>query len=185
MAVTITDKKRKGVIRGKQDTTPRCNVVTSNEKVFVGIDPSLRATGLIVIDQDQCIMEEKLIVTTKNESEEASMSHILDELSFIPNIVRLESVYLEAPYVGHPNNTLQLGAIHYMIRVLLYKNDIKYKTIPPKSLKVFHCGSGSVKKAGVLDAVEKTLGVRFEDHNLADAYGLARLALEEFQNENF
>jgi hypothetical protein len=27
------------------------------------------------------------------------------------------------------------------------------------------------------------LGVRFDDHNIADAYGLARLALEDFKNE--
>ena len=157
--------------------------IESIDKVFVGIDPSLRATGLIVMDQNKYVMKEQVITTKSSQGHEESMSYLMDELAFIPNIIRLESVYIEAPYVGHPNNTLQLGAIHYMIRILLYKNDIKYKTVPPKSLKLFHCGFGNAKKAEVLDAVEKTLGVRFKDHNLADAYGLARMALEDFTND--
>ena len=180
----IIDKKRTGVIRGKtQEKVPSCSTVSSNEKIFVGIDPSLRKSGLIVLDQDLCIMEQKLIVTSKKESDEASISHIMDELSFIPNIIRLESVYIEAPYVGFRNNSLVLGAIHYMIRIFLYKNNVKFETIPPKSLKLFHCGKGDAKKDEVLDLVEQTLGVRFKDDNIADAYGLARMALEDFKND--
>lgn len=155
-----------------------------NEAVFVGIDPSLTGTGLIVLDQNACIMEEKLIQTTNKDVDEARFVKIMKALDFIKNIIRLECVYVEGPAYGSRGNAaLQLGALHYLIRIFLYKNSLPYKIIAPKSLKLFHTGRGDTKKSEIVKIVNERYGTKFNNHNLSDAYGLARMALEDYKDE--
>lgn len=179
--------KRTGVIRGNIETDIKCSTIDrSTDAMFVGLDLSLTGTGLIVLDQDSCILEQKLIKTEKKnfQSEEERFVFILNKLSFIPNIVRLKKVYIEGPsFASKGRSILQMGALNFLVRVFLYSKNIEFSIIPPKMLKKFHCGNGAAKKDEVIDLVEETLGVRFENHNLADAYGLARMALEDYKNE--
>lgn len=179
--------KRTGVIRGNTETNIKCsNPIRSNDAMFVGLDLSLTGTGLIVLDQDACIIEQRLIKTKKSDfkNEEERFVYIIDQLSFIPNIIRLQKVYIEGPsFASKGQSILQMGALNFLVRVFLYRKDIEFKIIPPKTLKKFHCGFGNTKKEDVIDKVKETLGVQFDDHNLADAYGLARMALEDYKNE--
>ena len=78
----------------------------------------------------------------------------------------------------------EMLSLHFLIRIFLFEKNVDYKVIAPKTLKVFHCGNGNAKKKEVLPLVEKTLGIKFKDHNIADAYGLARMALRDFNGKN-
>jgi len=159
--------------------------LNKNEEIFVGIDPSITGTGVVVLDQDKCIIYQNLIKTTPKEQIEARLVKIRNGISFIPNIHRLETVYIEGPSYGSKGNAvLQMGALHFLIRIFLFEKNVNYKIIAPKTLKVFHCGNGNAKKSEVLDLVEKTLGERFKNHNIADAYGLARMALVDYIKGN-
>jgi crossover junction endodeoxyribonuclease RuvC len=152
----------------------------SNEYVFVGIDHSMTGTGVVVIDQDANILEKKLIKTSPEDSDEKRMTSIIDALSFIPKIVRLKSVYIEGPSFGSQGQAvLQMGALHYLVRIFLYRKKIKYKIIAPGTLKKFVTGNGNSKKEHMLLNIYKKWGIEFADNNLADAYGLARMAREE------
>lgn len=154
-----------------------------NEAIFVGIDPSLTGTGIIVLDQDDCIMFQKLVTTDPKDPIEKRLIEILENISFIPNIVRLQKVYMEGPaFASQGNAVLQMGAIHFLIRIFLYKHGVNFKIIAPPTLKKFHTGHGQTKKPEILKKVEETLGVKFKNHNIADAYGLARMALEEYKD---
>ena len=153
------------------------------EAVFVGIDHSLTGTGVVVIDQDGCILEQKLIKTTSDDIDEKRMTYIIDELSFIPKIVRLKRVYIEGPsYMSTGQAVLQMGALHYLIRIFLYRKKVKYKIIAPGTLKKFVCGpgQGNAKKEQMLLNIYKKWNLEFKDNNTADAYCLARLALEDY-----
>lgn len=153
------------------------------DNFFAGLDPSLTGTGVIVIDQDKNILEQELISTSSKDDIEKRFGYIRKKLLFIPKIVRLKSVYIEGLSYGSKGDAaLQLGALHYIIRMMLYDKKIDYKVIAPKTLKKFHTGFGNTKKKDIIQKVDETLGVRFDDHNIADAYGLARLALEDFKN---
>lgn len=159
----------------------------TNEKeaIFVGVDPSIAGTGVIVLDQDKCIIDQKLIKTTTKDIFEERLVKIKNALRFIPNIYRLHSVYIEGPSYGSKGNAvLQMGALHFLIRVFLYERNVPFNVIAPKTLKVFHCGNGNAKKNEVLYLVEKTLGVSFKDHNIADAYGLACMALRDYNEKS-
>ena len=75
-----------------------------------------------------------------------------------------------------------MGAVHYLIRIFLFQNNIKHKIIAPTELKKFVTGKGQCKKDLILLNVFKKWGVEFDNSDLADAYGLARMALEDYNN---
>ena len=149
--------------------------------MFVGVDPSINATGIIVLDEGANIIEQKLF-SVKDEMFEKSLLKYEKEIGFIPNILNLQAVYLEGPaYQATGRVILQMGALHYMTRLFLHKKGKNYKIIAPGTLKKFVTGTGRAKKDLMLLKVYKKWGVEFDDHNLSDAYGLARMALEEYK----
>jgi crossover junction endodeoxyribonuclease RuvC len=148
---------------------------------FVGVDPSYNGTAVMVLDENANIVE-KLLYKSVGESVEERLWAINKALSFIPKIVGLKKVYLEGPsYSSNGAFQLQMGALHFMIRMMFYKKKVKYEVIAPGSLKKFVAGSGSAKKEHMLLNVYKKWGLDFLDNNLADAYGLARMAYEDFK----
>ena len=153
-------------------------------KMFVGLDPSYNGFGIIVLDGKGEIVDQKLLTTTSKEEIEQRILNLEAEFKFIPSIAGLETVYLEGPaYSSNGQFILQMGALHYYIRIFLFRKNVNFKVIAPGTLKKFVAGDGRAKKELMLLKVYKKWGVEFEDNNLADAYGLARMALEVHQNE--
>ena len=158
------------------------NVKTCRDPLFVGVDPSINATGLVILDEKANIIEQKLF-SVKAEMFEESLLQYEKEVEFIPNIVNLQAVYMEGPsYQSQGQSILQMGAIHFLLRLFLYKKNVNYKIIAPGTLKKFVTGKGNAKKDLMLLKTYKKWGVEFDDHNLSDAYGLARLALEDWED---
>jgi crossover junction endodeoxyribonuclease RuvC len=157
------------------------DIKTCRDPLFVGMDPSINATGLVILDEDANIVEEKLF-SIKDETFEQSLLNYEKEIGFIANIINLQSVYIEGPaYQATGQVILQMGALHFMTRLFLFKNGKNYKIIAPGSLKKFVTGTGKGKKELMLLKTYKKWGVEFDDNNLCDAYGLARMALEEYK----
>jgi crossover junction endodeoxyribonuclease RuvC len=162
------------------DKTKCKDFETCRDPLFVGIDPSINATGLVILDEDANIVEQKLF-SIKDEIFEQSLLNYEKEIGFIPNIINLQSVYIEGPaYQATGQVILQMGALHFMTRLFLFKNKKNYKIIAPNTLKKFVTGTGRGKKELMLLKTYKKWGVEFDDNNLCDAYGLARMALEEY-----
>lgn len=159
-----------------------CNEL--RDPMFVGIDPSYNGFAIIVLDEKGIIVEQKLLTTNSNDEAEARIVSLEKNFKFIANINCLYSVYMEGPsYSSNGVFMLQMGALNYYLRIFLLKKDVLYKVIAPGTLKKFVSGSGNAKKDLMLLNVYKKWGVEFSDNNLADAYGLARMALEEYINE--
>ena len=151
-------------------------------KLFVGIDPSFNSTGIIVLDENAEIADEKNFSLAKYDEIEEKLFQFEEHVSFIPSIVRLGGVYIEGPsFMSKGKYILQMGALHFLLRLYLYKKDVSFKVIAPGTLKKFVAGKGNAKKDLMLLKVYKKWGVEFEVDDLADAYGLARMALEEYK----
>lgn len=177
-------EKKKGVIRGKEKPTeiPQCKEL--RDPMFVGVDPSFTGFGIIVLDKDANIVEQKLFGSDSKAEVEDRLMELEKEFSFIPNIMCLHSVCMEGPsYASQGAYILQMGALHFILRIMLKKQGVNYRIIAPGTLKKFVTGKGNTKKDLMLLKVYKRWGVEFEDDNLADAYGLARMALEDYNNE--
>jgi crossover junction endodeoxyribonuclease RuvC len=155
-----------------------------NDPIFVGMDPSYNGFAIIVIDKDANIIEQKLLSSDTILEAEDRIIQLEEGFKFVANIRQLKNLYIEGPaYSAKGAFILQMGALHYYLRIFFRKNNIDYKIITPGTLKKFTTGSGNAKKNLMLMKVYKRWGVEFADDNLADAYSLARLALEEYQNE--
>ena len=155
------------------------DVKTCKDPLFVGIDPSINGTGLVIIDENANIVEQKLF-SIKSETFEESLVKYEKEIEFIANMITLQAVYLGGPaYQATGQVILQMGALHFITRLFLFKKQKKYKIIAPGTLKKFVTGTGRCKKELMLLKTYKKWGVEFDDNNLCDAYGLARMALEE------
>jgi Holliday junction resolvasome RuvABC endonuclease subunit len=179
-------KAQTGVIRGKQEEKCLVSKQCKSDPKFVGIDLSYTATGLIVLDSKGEILEQKLIKTSKSDSKfdiEDRLIRIENDVKFVPNIMGLASVYIEGPaFASQGNAALQMGALNFFVRTFLRKKEVDYKIIAPPTLKKWVTGSGRADKKQMIDKVEERWNIKFKDNNLADAYGLARMAMEEYKN---
>jgi len=175
----MTSEGKGGVIRGKMEECKVEKRCISDPK-FVGLDLSYTGTGIIVIDSNGEILEQKLINTDSKYDTEDRIIQIENEINFIPNIIGLGGVYIEGPaFSAKGSHMLQMGALNFYVRIFLRKKDVDYKIIPPTTLKKWTAGTGRAKKELMLLHVYKRWGIEFSDNNLCDAFSLARMALEK------
>lgn len=180
--MSASDKK-KGVLGARkfEKVTKSCNDL--RDPMFVGMDPSYNGFAIVVLDKDANIIEQRLFGSETDSEVEDRLMELEKKFKFVPNIVCLHSVCIEGPsYASNGAFVLQMGALHFMIRLMLRKRNVDYSIIAPGTLKKFVTGDGRAKKDLMLLKVFKKWGVEFEDDNLADAYSLARMALENYLN---
>jgi len=150
-------------------------------KFFVGVDQSLTNTAFVCLNSEANIVSKVNIFTTPEDVIEDRLQEIQDSLESFLGEVKPEYVYIEGlSFQSKGQSVAQLGAIHYILRIFLYQKGINCKIVAPTTLKKFVTGKGHSKKELMLKEVYKRWGVDLDDNNLADAYGLARMALEDF-----
>lgn len=177
---------KKGVI--KEIPKEECTITKKciSDPKFVGLDLSYVGTGVIVLDSKAEILEQKLIKTVKSDSKydiEDRLIKIENEINFIPNIMGLGSVYIEGPaFASQGNMVLQMGALNFFVRIYLRKHKVEYKIVAPPTLKKWVTGTGRADKKLMMQKIEERWKIIFKDNNIADAYGLARMAMEEYKN---
>ena len=177
-----SDKKKEVIGDAKKPIERKKNCDVLRDPMFVGMDPSYNGFAIVVLDKDANIIEQKLFGSNSEETEDRLME-LEKEFKFIPNIACLHSVCIEGPsYASNGAFILQMGALHFMIRIMLKRAGINFKVVAPGTLKKFVTGDGRSKKDLMLLNVYKKWGMEFNDDNLADAYSLARFALEEYIN---
>jgi crossover junction endodeoxyribonuclease RuvC len=152
-----------------------------NNKLYVGIDASFSGTGVIIINNEFKIIEQRLIGTKKKDDIydiEHRMLYIVKALECLLKYKDdIKLVLIEGlSYGSTGDGAAQLAALNYFIRIFLLQNNIPYSDVSPNKLKQFASGKGQSKKNMMLKEVYKRWGEDFEDDNICDAYCLARLA---------
>lgn len=160
-----------------------------NNNLFVGIDASFSGTGVVIINNEYKIIEQKLIGTKRTDDEydiEYRMLYIIKSLeSLLEYKQDIKLVLLEGISFGSTGEgAAQLAALNYFIRIFLLNNNIPYSSISPNSLKKFVTGTGQCKKNLMLKEVYKKWGEDFQDDNICDAYCLSRMANFKFNKIN-
>jgi len=150
-----------------------------DEIYYAGIDLSLNATGLVMINNHGEIVEQKLIDTyTENYlCVEQRLLDILSEIKFLTCVNKLEKVYIEGLSYNSPGVTFhERCGLLYLVTTLLFDNDVIYKLIPPKTLKKWAVDNGNADKTIMMELSEKRWGIKFTDDNICDAYNLSQMA---------
>jgi len=148
---------------------------------YIGIDPSLTGTGIIVLN-DKCeIIKKMLISTSSKDTTEKRVFKILEEIK--KSLSKDCIVYIEGlSFHSTGRSILELAGLHYIITFFLYNNNILFKEIEPTKLKKWLTGSGRVKKNLMLLHVFKKFNIEFNDDNICDAYCLSRKCYEDNKN---
>lgn len=142
---------------------------------LIGIDQSLTATGIAVIDGAGALLASKVLKTGSLRGA-ARLAHIRDELRgllmcFPPKYAAIEGYSIESV-----NRPFDLGEVGGLVRLTLYDAHVPTVVVAPKQLKKFVTGSGDATKEKVQLAVSRKWGIVLSDDNAADALGLAHIA---------
>jgi len=161
-------------------------------ELFAGLDPSFAGTGIVILDRQGKIVEQKEISTKKINGDRYDIEHRLMNIgneveSFVSKYLdKIYVCYIEEISFGSAGEaSAQLSALNYYIRVYLMTLKINYYTISPGQLKKYITGNGQAKKNLMLKEVFKRWQVDFNSDNLADAYSLARYALDNYNKGVF
>ena len=153
---------------------------------YIGIDPSLTGSGLVIIDEEK-IVKQLTVSTSPKDPMEVRINTIGDmivNLSILNDLDKLYSIggiAIEGLSFGSKGQSiLELGGLHYHLRMLLWNNNIGYTIVPPTTLKKFVTGKGTCKKDLMLLKVYKRWNEEFSDDNLADAFSLAMFMKEKY-----
>jgi len=151
--------------------------------VTLGLDLSLTGTGVVVI-ADGKIIRQRLIKSKPvgdlpvNELQRIMkiVVDIADVIAGIPvDIAVIEGL---AFMVRNATALVQLSALNYMVRQMLFNNGIPFVIVAPTSLKKFATGSGASKKDVMLIEVFKRWEVTILNDNENDAFCLAKVGEE-------
>lgn len=147
---------------------------------YCGIDLSLTGTGIVLVDSTGDIIDKALFSTKPVMPIEVRIIDIAESiLFFLKTYNIIDKINIEALAFGARGNVmLQLAALHYHVRIELYKRNFIYDVTSPTEVKKFVTGKGNAKKELMLLNVYKKWGISFDNNNLCDAYSLARLSLK-------
>lgn len=146
---------------------------------YIGIDASLTATGIVVIDEDCKLHSSKLISSKKKDTERLiDLEKIAKEYlsNYAPDRKLTVMAFLENYSFGsRVGQAFSIGEWGGVLRVLLTKMGFEVVEVSPPTLKKFVTGKGNAKKEQMLLQVYKKYGQEFKSNDLCDAYGLARM----------
>lgn len=154
--------------------------------LIIGIDPSLTATGIVVLRDGKVELAEK----TKNRPELGTIERVrlireriiditenlIDEEEWqAPDLIVIEGF----SYGSKGRSVFDIAYLGWRIREelewLKEQDNIPWLEVPPSQLKKFATGQGNANKEIILQQVYKRWGVEFSDNNQADAYVLAQI----------
>ena len=159
--------------------------------IYIGIDPSLTGTGIVVLDESGNVLDKDLISTKASLKIEDRLKTIWSRLKYIiwdfaGKPVPYCHIAIEGLSFGSRGTSmLELAGLHYLIRYMIDREFCGVRhVVPPQTLKKFVCGKGNVKKEQMLLQTYKRWGMEFQDNNICDAYCLARYAMENDHDRN-
>lgn len=141
--------------------------------MYLGIDQSLNATGLCLVDAEgrvhfqQTVNPNKLRGVHRLAYVKAAVKPLLD--------ARTKFVAFEGYSYNSVGRVFELGEVGGVLRLLVHEHQLTYVDVSPVSLKKFATGNTSAEKEDMIAAARRS-GFDPADDNQADAYFLSQVA---------
>lgn len=143
---------------------------------YLGIDASLEGTGLCLVSEVGFVLRSTTVLP-RGLRDMARLAMIKAETLAFVDGGDVAFVAIEGYAYGAINQAFSLGEIGGVLRLLVYEEyDLSRIDVPPASLKKWATGSSEADKEAMVAAAVAD-GAHPGDHNQADAYFLARIAL--------
>ncbi len=143
---------------------------------ILGVDPSLRATGLVLLDLPSRRIQHRWIRPPR----EASLAERLQVIyqaareatrAWSPDAAVMEAVIFHR----NPATALKMGAVRGVLLVAFGEEGLSVEELSPTRVKAALTGFGRASKAQMARMVEHLLGQQVRDlpHDLTDAMAVA------------
>ena len=147
-------------------------------KKFIGIDQSLRNTGVVILDD-----KANVIKTYSWQPKTKDVQRLKEFQTLIENLVSemgtKDIIYGMEGYSFSKFNMAALGELGGIIKLTFHNCGVELTTYQPTVIKKFICGKGNAKKDLMLKYVFKKYKFDTDDDNLADAFAIARKLYED------
>ena len=145
--------------------------------MYLGLDLSLSSSGAVIIDQNYKILRKHVLSTSCVGVERLFFLEKLLNSFFEENIESISMICIESPAYGiSEGNLFNLGQWAGIVELALFKLGKKYIFASPSQLKKYVLGKGNGPKQLMLLKTFQNFQEAFENDNICDAYGLARIA---------
>jgi Holliday junction resolvasome RuvABC endonuclease subunit len=145
--------------------------------MYLGIDQSLRSSGVAVVSGNQEAVYRGRILPGKL----AGVQRLAVIRDALRDVFAAEPGILFAALEGYAydvgaGRVFELGEVGAVVKMALHDAAIPFIIVPPASLKQFVAGNGQAKKEQMREAVLKKWGQDIEQDDECDAFGLAQVA---------
>lgn len=139
-----------------------------------GLDLSLLSTGVVVFNLKGEVVHAATIKTKSKGMRrlleiETELNNTFD--TFFPLFICVED-YAK----GAKGMVFNIGELGGVIKLLMFRRGFKYLDVTPTTLKKFVTGKGNSPKEEMMLSVYENWGYRASGNDIADAYGLAKIA---------
>lgn len=149
---------------------------------FVGIDPSLSGTGLVVLDEEGQVVEAVSLKAGKEDDPLRFMKlakRIRKHLNPATDRVIIEGFSFGSRGAG----VSKMYGIGWTIRILLEEEVFHWTEVAPTALKKFASNKGNAKKEDLVLPVYKKWGFETDSNDILDAYVLAKIAYSMYNHD--
>lgn len=154
--------------------------------MYLGIDPSLRSTGAVLLSKDGEFYEGWQIETDKSQSLLSSLDFINTQIQKVGKCnQRITDVAIESPFVGSNKLTAHLlSSVWAVINLQVYSwGPKRIIDIHPGALKKFVTGVTTADKDRMRTYIKKTWAFEHKCEDVVEAYALAHMARCSVQPE--
>ncbi len=145
--------------------------------MFLGIDQSLRSSGVAVVDELGNAVFTGTVCPQKLTGVDRLAAIRQGFISLVESCPPIQLAALEGyAYDVGAGRVFELGEVGGLVKLFLHDRGIPFVVVPPASLKLFVAGIGSATKEQVQKAVLSKWGAALEQNDECDAFGLAQVA---------
>ena len=151
--------------------------------MFLGLDPSLRATGWAVLENKENIVNVGTIETSTKDSITMRIRFLHLQVSELIAKYRIKHIFLEDGYCGINGRTaLKLGMARGAI---LAACSVCVKAYPPAVIKQTIVGKGNASKNEMLESVRSIFpNLKITSHDIADAIATVLCGIKEMSSQS-
>lgn len=144
-------------------------------RTYLGVDQSLRGTGLVVLSDAGDILLQRLVRPAARRGVER-LAYIRGELQAALTAHRPTHAALEGYSYDSTGKVFQLGEVGGLVQLAFWDADVPFEVVAPAALKKFVANNHQATKTQMLAATRKKWHTDFgDDDNLCDAHGLAQI----------
>lgn len=150
---------------------------------FLGVDCSVRSTGIYLSTADRLGEQVYLIKPPKRSVEGKRLQYIFQQFKAIVKDKNIKLAVMEGPAFSATNRSYSMGEAYGIIKLVCSLQGIELLLSPPCNIKKYFSGKGHCTKKIMLQKAH-TLGYEGVSDDEADSMACSLLALDTHNNTN-